>query len=127
MDLSIWTIVGGAAALLLVVALFLRFRKPVDRFGDLDLVEPGADAGTRPAETWAEEDKSTRKKTRGADGSRCDHHLELTGFPPERIGTHVNLRCMKCGTVMTVTVEESEKLLRQRDDVREAVRKAQGG
>lgn len=56
----------------------------------------------------------------------CPHHFVITGFPPDKIGTHVNIACEKCEARATVTVEESRDYLALRDDTRDALKRARG-
>lgn len=72
--------------------------------------------------------KRQKKKwlERAAASSDCKHNFEITGFPADKLGTHVNIRCTKCGAKMTVTIEESRELMRMRDDVREAIERSKG-
>ncbi len=139
MDQNIILIVAGLAAVLGVVLLVRLFRNPVDRFdapeeADDFVPDPDdlAELDIQSRELKAQNGKSKRVKTEKRrkkavlNGSRCEHHFEITGFPPDRIGTHVNITCKKCGIRDTVTVADSRELLRQRDDVRSAVRRARG-
>ena len=130
LDTTQLLLVGALVAGLLLLLLMRRLKRPVDRFDDEDLFE-GAQEPESSSEgvlDVAEEAKAQRKRrkreTRG--NGACSHFWEVTGFPPDRIGTHVNLSCKKCGAKKTVTVEESGPMLRERDDVREAVRRARG-
>ncbi len=68
---------------------------------------------------------SSKKFISKASGN-CEHDFEVTGFPPDKIGSHVILTCKKCSEKLTVTVSESYKYLRQRGDVRDAQARARG-
>lgn len=127
--------IGGIFILLVVVYLFYRMMRPLDKFEDMLLddeehegkdLSSGSDivlTAKRPAAKIkkAEKNKVRQKNKTKSLFSSCEHNYELTGFPVDKIGTHVNVTCTKCGDVQTVTVEESRELLLQRDDVRQAV------
>ncbi len=130
LDTTQLLLIGGLVAGVLLLLVMRRLSRPVDRFDDEDLFEGASeqDSSSDGVSDVAEETKAQRKRRkREARGNgACSHFWEVTGFPPDRIGTHVNLGCKKCGAKKTVTVEESGPMLRERDDVREAVRRARG-
>ena len=128
LDFTIY-IVAGVAVLLGLLLLRHFLKRRVDRFDDFS---PKNDVDATSSGEWENphKEKSLKpkklKKMKLEDGSICDHHFEITGIPPDRIGTHVNLACTKCQARITVTVEESREILRQRDDVRDAIKRARG-
>ncbi|RJO67674.1 MAG: hypothetical protein C4523_08630 [Myxococcales bacterium] len=139
MDQNLWLIVGGGVAALGALYFFLRTKsEPADLFdddqapagdGSFELGDPHEEnaeifsVGEPEKEKCVKKRKAAQEKTSAAD---CMHHFEITGIPADRIGTHINLACTHCSKKITVTMEESKVLLRQRDDVREAVSRAKG-
>lgn len=127
-------IILGLAVLIFIFLAVRRRDKRVDRFEDFNpdgQGPPTGDGAEREAgesKPFEAKQKARKKKLKRSDRSEgdCEHHWEITGFPADRIGTHVNLSCRKCGSRVTVTVEESKTMLRERDDVRQAIRRARG-
>lgn len=123
--------VGGGLllAVALLIAYRVRHRRPsAEEAGVSTGYEEGAETplrDTRISEPDRREEAARRRKKTIGDPS-CEHHFEISGFPADKLGTHVILTCSKCQGKFTVTLEESKEFLRQRDDVREALRRARG-
>ncbi len=125
--------IAALAALIVLLLVWRRLRNPTDHFIELD--DDDGSGGRNPKDVKGVATAKLDKRPVANTGKRkkvmrvsegCDHHFEITGIPADKMGTHVNVQCRKCGTNGTITVEESEALLRQRDDVRQAVRRARG-
>jgi len=128
-------LIGGAVLLLVLIYIIYRMLHPVDKFSDIviddDISDDAENLGRSDIVLTAKRTdnskprKMKKQKIKNKSKSRslfnsCEHNYDITGFPADRIGTHVNLTCSKCGDIQTVTIEESKTLLRQRDDVRQA-------
>lgn len=129
MDPTFTMIAAGALVLLLLILLVIRLRKPVDRFDDQDAPDPALspDSGEADISLEATGRRKSKAPRKAATASGCDHHYEMRGFPADRLGTHVIVVCTKCQERQTVPLAEGEQMLRQRDDVRQAIQRARGG
>ena len=146
MENDIYVLAGlGVVTLLVIFALLYRlFNRPggIDMFDDEltdgDDFDDSGDFDDSENEVFSakldiqKDKKKPRKKVakrkkkwkQMVNDTDCSHNYEVTGFPADKLGTHVNLKCTKCDVTLTVTVAESHELLKQRDDVLLAIKKA---
>ena len=107
---------------LLLLILWLALRKKSPKHMDDETAEFKRDLDDYSQSMSSNSSKKFISKASG----NCEHDFEVTGFPPDKIGSHVILTCKKCSEKLTVTVSESYKYLRQRGDVRDAQARARG-
>jgi hypothetical protein len=125
MDPTLLMLLAGIVVLILLIILIRRLFKPVDRFDDQDEVEQTASDDGPTGDINLEADKRRKPKSKKSSGA-CDHHYQMRGFPADKLGTHAIVECSKCGERQVVPVAEAERMMRQRDDVRDAIQRARG-
>ena len=117
LNMDLIAVIALGAVGVIAVLYFVFRKKPSDYINDFeDLPEDGVNGKS-----------AARVKNNVRSGRGCMHDFQITGIPPDKIGTHVSLTCSKCGQKKIVTISESYDLLRQRDDVRDAKERARGG
>jgi|GEM_PF-4780771 len=117
-------VVIGVVGLLVALWLIVFRKKASDDFEDMAIEHEKMLSNDRS------EDMNTPKKSQrfssSSSSSGCEHDWEVTGIPPDKIGTHLNITCSKCTQKKEVPISESYKYLRQREDVRDAQARAKG-
>ncbi len=118
-------VVVGVIGLFIALWLIVFKKKNTDDFADMAIEHEKLLARERPDDAVPQK-KSPRSDRSGTSSSGCEHHWEVTGIPPDKIGTHLNITCRKCSQKKEVPITESYKYLRQREDVRDAQARARG-
>ena len=118
-------VVIGVAGLFMALWLIVFRKKPADDFADM-AEEHEKMLSQERSEDAAPPRKAQRFGASSSSSSGCEHDWAVTGIPPDKIGTHLNITCSRCGQKKEVPITESYKYLRQREDVRDAQARARG-